>query len=110
MLTCQRPSRPAVPVAEVSPICTRTTSPGSDQPQIVSGLPRCKTMLSPKMVLTNGKDFAAAAVVAWPGVGCAHAAISPTNSKAASVAAARIERQIMSAILSLLQNHCNGHL
>ena len=60
IFTCQRRSAPAVPVAVLSPICTRTVSPGSDQPQMVSGLPRCSTMLSPKMGLTNGRDLVVA--------------------------------------------------
>src|SRR5665213_4454421 len=52
--TCQRRSAPATAEAVLTPISTRTLSPGSDQPQILSALLRCSTMLSPKIGLTNG--------------------------------------------------------
>src|SRR5436190_8918313 len=52
--TCQRRSAPAVVEAVLFPISTRIASPGSDQPQILSVLFRCSTMLSPNNGLTNG--------------------------------------------------------
>src|SRR6185312_16595158 len=54
IFTCQRPSAPATPVALSASIRTWTESPGLDQPQMASGLPLWRTMLSPNMVLTNG--------------------------------------------------------
>src|ERR1035437_1736297 len=59
MRACHLPSAPAVAVAEFSPMATRTESPGSDHPQIAFGLPRWRTMLSPKIGLTNGSGAAA---------------------------------------------------
>ncbi len=53
------PTAPAVAVAEFSPISTRNGSPGCDHPQIAFGLQRCRTMLSPKIGLTNGRGVAA---------------------------------------------------
>ncbi len=59
IFTSQRRSASATPDAVLFPICTRTRSPGSDQPQMVSTLPRCRTMSSPKSGLTNGKGLRA---------------------------------------------------
>jgi hypothetical protein len=61
MLTCHRPSDP-VAVFDVRPaISTWTASPGFDQPQMVFGFPRWRTMLSPKIGLTNGSEVLSAA-------------------------------------------------
>jgi len=54
IFTHQRPSGPVTVLAAWPAISTRTASPGSDHPQIVFGFPRCRTMLSPNIGLTNG--------------------------------------------------------
>lgn len=73
MRACDLPSAPAVAVAEFSPMATRTESPGCDHPQIAFGLPRWRTMLSPKIGLTNGSGAAV-----W---GSAPKALSPASAR-----------------------------
>ena len=71
IFTHQRPSGPVTVLAAWPAISTRTASPGSDHPQIVFGFPRCRTMLSPNIGLTNGSGplpLAAAAASSAPNV------------------------------------------
>src|ERR1035437_419670 len=88
MRACHLPSAPAVAVAEFSPMATRTESPGSDHPQIAFGLPRWRTMLSPKIGLTNGSGAAV-----WGGA-----------PKALPPASARTHASVQKALLLALGN------
>src|SRR6516162_7956642 len=58
-LISHRPSEPAVLVPSLLPIWMRIFSEGAAQPQNVFGFLRWRTMLSPNIGLTNGRDGAA---------------------------------------------------
>lgn len=65
----------------MSAISTRTLSPGSDQPQMVFFLPRCSTMLSPKIGLTNDRGLRVDSRGLWAKAGHASETRNPTATR-----------------------------
>src|ERR1039458_3990967 len=101
MRVCHRPSAPVVAVAAVSPISTRTASPGCDHPQMTFGLPRWSTMWSPKIGLTNGSGLAS-----WGGAPKALPVASVRAATAGKLKRKRFALTLMNCAFIFVESPC----